>query len=344
MNLSSRQKEILLALIHEYIIKAEPIGSHLLLEKYSFNFSSATIRSEMARLEEMGFLLHPYSSAGRVPTDKAYRYYVNLVMSKQFQTDYVNHYNDFDFNYYKFINIEELITHTNQILSKMSHYTSMILVPHFEQTVFKNVQLMQINESSILLIIVTNNGTLMHKVIETPFYPDSEKLNLISNMLNNKFEGISVSEIKKCFIYEEEGLLPEINNLIKMILDSIYDINPYKLFYEGRRNLLNQPEFNNIEKLKTLLSLLEEEDVICNFLKESLSQKDNGLKVFIGMEINNDLMKDYSVVTASYDIDNEPYGILGILGPTRMDYEKMIFIVNTMSQFFGKALEKIVSK
>ncbi|WP_408956649.1 heat-inducible transcriptional repressor HrcA [Natroniella sp. ANB-PHB2] len=339
--MTERKKKILKVIINEYVTTAEPIGSRTLARKYDFGVSSATIRNEMADLEEAGYLKQPHRSAGRVPSDKGYRFYVDTLMnskrvSKQKMKLIEEKYSS------RKDGIQELIQHTSQMLSDLTEYTSLVLSPQIKKSIFRHLQLVPIASKKILMVLVTDTGLIRNKVIDTPVAIVSEELDNISRFLNERLYGLSLHQIN-------DQLLDEINKQLisrfdlaeklKLLKKEIFENNfstSGKIYLGGTAYILDQPEFSDVKKLRTVLEILEQKkllrDVLANY--EGSSE----LKILIGSENSFEEIKDCSMVIATYHLNDRPIGKIGVLGPTRMEYSKVVGSVKYVAEILSNIL------
>ncbi|MHA6483706.1 heat-inducible transcriptional repressor HrcA [Paenibacillus sp. strain BS8-2] len=335
--LTERQRMILNAIIDDYIRSAEPVGSRSISKRGDVGFSPATIRNEMADLEELGFLEQPHTSAGRVPSTKGYRYYVDhlvqlgevkdseLGLMKSFVTDKLNQ-------------MEQVIQQTAMILSNLTNYTSILLGPELFHTSLKHFGLVPLNEGSAVAIIVTNTGHVENRTISIPPDLDMDDMQKIVNILNTKLVGVPLVRLK-AKLYSEVGqeLERHVNHyegLLTVLEDALHSDEDQRLFMSGTTNMLTQPEFKDVDKVKTILDLLDETPTIMKMFTSLPS----GIQVRIGTENDHKAISDCSLITATYSINGEALGTIGILGPTRMEYGKVIRLLDLMSKDMGTLL------
>ena len=337
MELNERKLNILKAIVKDYIDTAEAIGSRTISKKHDFGVSAATIRNEMADLEELGYLIQPHTSAGRVPSVKGYRLYADSLMSKGELTDEEKRLiencmkNNID-------NINVLIHETSKMLSKLTNYTTVAITKSITNNVIKYIQLVNLNENEILLIVVSEKGNVKKASIPVRENIEQAKLNLISDSLTKRLAGKSLSDLDENFISYVKYQIGEFS----MVVDELINIlngddsdDDYSLTLNGATNIFNYPEFNDIIKAKEFLNLVEEKDAVTDLIKQKGIQKDN-LNILIGNENGKGLEKDCSVVTATYNVDNNTLGKISFIGPTRMDYARVCSIINYMSILLNK--------
>ncbi len=339
--LDGRKKQILKVVTDDYISSAEPVGSRTIARRYDLGLSPATIRNEMADLEEGGYLEQPHTSAGRVPSEKGYRYYVDALMSmRQLNGKEIELiYNELEKHHHE---IEVLIHQTSKILTQLTKYPSMVLGPQIQTAIIKHIQLVKLSEKTILVLIVTDTGCVENKVIEFENGITDLELDRISNLLNQKLRGVNLKDLKSNVIKEirSEMVFQDqfFNEAIKVLIKSIADHSQERVFLDGATKILEQPEFSDIIKFKPLLKVLEEEETIYKLLTNNLQR---GAKVKIGSENESLGIQDCSVITAGYEIAGRTVGVIGVLGPTRMEYAKVLPIVEYTAGILSELLTQI---
>ena len=328
-----------MALIREFISTAEPVGSGTLVRKYDISASSATIRNEMGKLEELGYLFQPHASSGRIPTDKAYRYYVNFLMQKQISPpddvkEILHEYELYESH------IQRLLEYTSKILADMTHFTSLVLAPRLRRTMFKYLKLAPLEGNQVLIIMMTNTGAIINKLIPMDRELPPESLERMTNILNDRLAGMYLGDIQMDFLEKmEEDLHKDILEHLTLLTRETLQNASDHFIYDGTVNLLDLPEFQNLEKLRIIMELLEEEKRVADILKKTLLVE--GVKIYIGHEIPLAPVKECSFITASYQIGGTPVGTIGIMGPTRMPYQRIIPVVNAFATVFSRKLTKI---
>lgn len=339
MQMDERKKRILLAIIQDYIATAEPVGSRTIARKYELGVSPATVRNEMADLEELGYIEQPHTSAGRIPSDIGYRYYVDCLMEKhQLSSDD----QAFIRAGYETKNQEigQVIQATSNLLSQMTNYTSLVLGPQLTGTAIRHVQLVPVDTGKALVIVINQSGIVQNKMLNIPENITYEDLIQISRILNAKLQGHSVEDIKRTLISEIYFELSKHSEIFDIVMDLLANQSLLKeeerVYLSGTLNILNQPEFRNIEKVKTLLSLLDHEQLLKNMLSET--PQDEGVVVKIGGENKVAGIQDCSMITATYHVDGKVVGSIGVLGPTRMDYAKVVAVVDFINNNLSEIL------
>lgn len=335
MELDARKRKVLEAIIMDYIATAEPVGSRTIARKYDLGVSPATIRNEMADLEEMGLIEQPHTSAGRIPSDAGYRYYVDCIMERDILANEAKTLIENSFQT-KIKQLEELIQVSLKILSSMTSYTSLVLAPQLGKSTLQLIQLIQVEPGKALIVIITDGGRIENRIIDIPEAVTKMDLEIVSTVLNQKFKGLPVKDWDKTVLKAVQSQLLRQQRVVSMaleILDSLLgEENDDKVYLAGALNILNQPEFKDVSKVKNLLELLENEDTLSDMLKEEI---EGGIHVKIGGENKYESIKECSLITATYKVDGRTLGTIGLLGPTRMQYAQAMsileFITDTLS-------------
>lgn len=332
MDLTDRQLNILKAIVKDYVETAEAVGSRTISKKYNLGISAATIRNEMADLEEMGYLIQPHTSAGRIPTQKGYELYVDSLMSDHELEDHEKEIlqrcirNDFE-------KADDFISELSRILSSMTNYTTIAVYDRgVESHRIKYIQLVSLSADKILLIVVSEEGEIKSREFETTIELPQAKLNVISSHLSSKLEGMKIGDLDEdmiSYIKFEIGEYSEIVDDLVYLLNNVVDGDEYKMSMTGATNIFNYPEFNDMVKAKSFLNMLEEKESIAKMIGAKGIQKDN-LNIVIGND-GDELSTDLSIVTATYNVSDNLHGKISFIGPTRMDYSKVYSILNYMS-------------
>lgn len=341
--LDERKKRILKVITDDYIASGEPVGSRTIARRYDLGLSPATIRNEMADLEEGGFLEQPHTSAGRVPSERGYRYYVDALMSRHAlaEKDVEAIYGDLE-QYHQ--EIEAVIQQTSKILVQMTKYPSLVLSPQINTAIFKHIQLVKLSNNTVLVVIVTDTGLVENKVIELQQEISTEELDRLSTLLNQKLRGISLNKLQISLFNDINSELvfhdQLFNEALKLLIKSMMNRNKAgeRVYIDGATKMLEQPEFLDLQKFKPLMNLLEEEDRLYKLLCKDVITKS---QVKIGHENEDQGIQDCSVVTASYEIAGRAVGVIGILGPTRMDYGKVLPVVEVTAAILSDLLSQI---
>ena len=345
MLLDDRKLRILQAIIDDYIHSAEPVGSRTIAKKHELGLSSATIRNEMADLEEMGFLEQPYTSAGRVPSDKGYRLYVDQLMQidelSQPDIDKIKNAMDIRIN-----ELSQLIRNASVVMSQFTKYTSLAVTPHIKKSALKAVQVVPIEQGKALVIIVTDTNIVRNSLVRIDEKITPDFLIQVSNILNEKLKGFTLDMLKSNPLKEEIERTTSIPHaLIMPILDGIEDlvktIDQPEIYLEGTTNILNFPEFREVQKAKEFLNILDEKKLVSDLLVSNL-YNNNDIIIQIGNENIIEGIKDCSLVTASYSVGEHVIGTIGIIGPTRMEYSKVVSSMNYIRNKINQEILKLL--
>jgi len=338
--LNKRFRKVLELIIMDYICSAEPVGSRTICKRYGIQLSPATVRNVMADLEDLGFLWQPHTSAGRIPTDKAFRFYVDRILNVQSlsQTEREKIRRKYRISQY---DIPETMRETSRILSGLSRYAGVVLTPKMASTIFKHIQFIRLNLDQILAVFVTSTGVVQNRIIQMENNLSQDELDKISRYLNEMLEGLTLARVREKILKEMEQERIAYDNLMKQALKLGYKAfssqEETELYIEGKMNILDEPEFANIEKMKSLFRAFEEKSLLITLLDKCLAGE--GVQVTIGSESEFSEMEGCSLVSSPYGRVDRTVGILGILGPRRMNYSRVIPLVEYTAQLLTKILE-----
>ena len=337
MELSDRKEKILDAIIRSYLETGEPVGSRTISKNTDLNLSSATIRNEMSDLEEMGYIIQPHTSAGRIPTDKGYRFYVdNILKDKMSELDErekkVTEKEDLLIE--KVDKVETLLQNMAKVLANNTNYATMVSAPKSQENKIKFVQLSVIDENQLLCTVVSDKNHVVNRIIKITQQISQEMIVRLNVALNTVLAGLSLEEINLGVIStltsqagEFEGL---VNEVLKTITEAIATEAQMKIYTSGATNIFKYPELSDKERASQLLTTLEEKSQLTELINES--DEETGIQVYIGSESPGKSMKDCSVVTATYELEDGFKGTIGIIGPKRMDYEKVVETLRTVKE------------
>lgn len=342
MTLDKRKLQVLHAIIRNYVMTGEPVGSRTISKNYDLGVSSATIRNEMSDLEDLGFLVQPYTSAGKIPSDQGYRLYVNEVLPflEQEMSEYGAMVRDIN---QKMNRIEELLQTTLKILSDTTNYTSIALAPQTDNTVLEKIQVVKLDRHRIMVILVADSGAIQNEIFRTEEEIDEDQLFIINNFLNSKLKGSRFSEVEGR-IKAEDSLKhqnPMVDIIMPMVKGSMKSVEDSELYLEGIANILNFPEYSDIEKIKSFLGFMEDKNRVLK-LMDGAPRGD--LEVKIGSENLDEELKDCSIITAVYSIDGNTIGKIGVIGPTRMDYLRIMAIIKSVTQELNQIIKQYLLK
>lgn len=336
--LTDRQLLILQVIIDDFIASAHPVGSRAISKKDKISFSAATIRNEMADLEDMGFLEKTHSSSGRVPSEKGYRYYVDNLIAPVAQQKDINLIRHIIRD--GFFELEQIVQMSAELLSDLTNYTSIILGPEFFETKLKQIQIVTLSPQTAVAILITTTGHVEHRSFSLPVAINATDLEKMVNILNDHLYGVPLVQLPKMLNTEIFSLMKTYLNDYKKSYQYLkavfFNEQPIKLYIGGRSNILTQPEFKDVEKIRSFYTMIEKEDEIVNLLKDT----PEGIKVTIGNENEIDAIKDFSLITANFHLgeDHHPLGTIALFGPTRMEYRKVITLLNALSSEMTEAL------
>ncbi len=333
--MDERKFRILQAIIDDYILTAIPVGSRTISKKYETSLSSATIRNEMSDLEELGYLDQPHVSAGRVPSPKAYRLYVDQLLAQgkiltANPESIRGHFQE------RARQMEDVIGHAAQVLSSLTHYTALVLSPKGTEMRIRHIQLVPVTGSTALLVIVTDGGIVRDTVIRVGEDMDPETLHSISRMLTERLNGHTLSEARGILATEDPGQEQQMLSGLTGLMEAVEkQCAQGKLAVGGTSNILSFPEYNDVEKAKNFLSLLEGKEQLLELLQQS---GEMAFTVRIGPETGIPELADCSLVTATYRLGNSRHGTLGVIGPTRMHYGQVFGVLSAMGEQLSRLL------
>ncbi len=338
MELSPRKIRLLQAIIDDYIATAVPVGSRTISKKYMSEFSAATIRNEMSDLEEMGYLEQPHTSAGRIPSDLAYRVYVDRMLQvgdlTPDETKVVRRY----FNK-RMEEMEQVVKSAARVLSDLTDYTSLVLSPQLMRTTVKRLQLVPVTKGTALVVLVTDAAVVKDTIIRIPDSMDSEDLHGISEALTKRFEGRSITEISLQAVNEVLSDMAEHRRFFETLTDTLSrtaNQESNDVVLEGAYNIFHHPEYrNDVERAQSFLMALETKDKLQEMLARSTKWE---FTITIGRENEIDALRNMSVVTATYKLGDRPMGSLGVIGPTRMDYGRVVKLLHYISRSLGECM------
>ena len=323
--LSERKLKILHAIIQNYLETGEPVGSRTISKYTDLNLSSATIRNEMADLEELGYIMQPHTSAGRIPSDKGYRLYVDMLMEEKEQE--LNEMQEQMLD--KADKMEQLLKQAAKVLATNTNYATMVSTPVSNANKIKFIQLSALDEEQIIAVIVLGGNVIKNKIINTEEPLSNENLLKLNMLLNTTLNGMSIEEINLGLIArlkEQAGIHSEvIGNVLDAVADAIQIDEDMQIYTSGATNIFKYPELSDKQSAQEIISAFEEKQQLTELVTQTLSQEDNtGIQVYIGDETPVQTMKDCSVVTATYELGDGMKGTIGIIGPKRMDYEHVL--------------------
>ena len=338
--LNERKKKILQIIIEDYISSAEPVGSRTIARKYDLGFSPATIRNEMSDLELLGYLEQPHTSAGRFPSAQAYRFYVDALIEPGTLTDNDMALIDGWYNERR-RNIDDIFQSTAKILSRMTQNVSMVLTNQQTIANFCYLKFLPLDSQHAILCIVADDGSIDTNVVDIPLGMSSEEMDYLAGKMSKLLEDRNLSDISVEILQNVHTDVVEDKLIFSSLLQAVRKMTgrrqEQKVFLGGTKQLLNQPEFRDVERVRNLLGILEEEKVLKDLLQGG---EDSGLKVTIGSENKFTGIQDCSMVQATYRLNGQIVGTMAVLGPTRMEYGKVISVMDYLHKYLKTILDK----
>lgn len=339
--LDERKTKILNAIIRTYLETGEPVGSRTISKYTDLNLSSATIRNEMADLEELGFILQPHTSAGRIPSDRGYRFYVDHLMEEKNRE--VNDMKQFVIEHTE--KMDQVLQQVAKILANNTNYATMVTAPTYHGNKVKFIQLSNVDDEQILAVIVTEGKLVKNKIIPVSEPIDNETMLKLNILLNSNLNGLALEEINLGTITrlkEQAGIHSDIvNNVLDTVAETIGADEEIRIYTSGTTNFFKYPELSDSEKASELISTFEEKQQLVSLVTENLLEEQNtGIQVYIGNESPIQTMRDCSVVTATYELGEGIRGTIGIVGPKRMDYEKVMDNLKVLKSSLDGILNK----
>lgn len=345
--LNEREKSILRSIIQQFILTASPVGSRNITKRYDLGISPATVRNIMADLEESGFIDHPHTSAGRIPTDKGYRFYVDALMNirvidhnekKIIDAEFENNTEDKD----------DLLKVTSNILSKITRQLACVTYPRLETGALEKLQIISLSSTRILVVLSIKGGLVKTITIEFASEIKESQISSAQNILNERLAGLSFKEIRSTFSERFQDVEEDQKAIIRLFLNSAEKVfkdvrNSDNIYITGGKNVIQQPEFEDPERFQSVIELLEDKDIIVHILDKTEDMNLNDVYISIGKENEDQKLLDYSLISKEYKI-GDISGHLGIIGPKRMEYSKVIAIVDYVAKMLTETLKNEIMK
>ncbi len=337
MELSERKLKILQAIISDFIRTAEPVGSRSISKNYDLGISPATIRNEMSDLEELGFLTHPHTSSGRVPSEKAYRLYVNELMNKRELTaaekgaiaeELMSNVAE----------LENLVKRAAHVLSEITNLTAFALTPRKEEDTLKYINLLPLDEYTAVLMLVADSGKVSNTTLRLAKPASEETLRILAKTMTYNYRGKTLSEaltfdIIKAIKADAEAMAMFENDIVPSFVRTLEDMLNVNLYMDGLTNIFSLPEYNDVSRARMFLEMVNKKED----LTKTLINRENGVIITIGNENQDELMQDCSLITATYHVDGRLMGKIGVIGPTRMRYGEVTSVVEYLTDNLSKA-------
>ena len=340
IQLSDRTLSLFKALVEHFILDGHPVGSRTLARDSKLDLSPATIRNVMADLEDLGLIHSPHTSAGRVPTVKGYRLFVDslLRMDRLEHTDVERIAREFNMGG----NVQELMERTSSMLSEITKLAGIVMLPRVEHKALNQIEFISLTDNRVLVIMVMSDKEIQNRIILTNRQYSQSELQQVSNYLNSVYSGKELHMVRKELLKELEKMKQDVTNLMQTAIEMAQQAfsqpgtsrDDYVL--AGQTNLMNLAELNDMDRLRKLFDSFSRKRDILHLLEQAIQAK--GMQIFIGEESGYDVLDNCSIVTSPYEVDGQILGVLGVLGPTRMDYERFIPIVDITAKMLGSAL------
>lgn len=329
--LSERKQKILQAVIKNYLDTGEPVGSRTISKYTDLNLSSATIRNEMADLEELGYIMQPHTSAGRIPSDKGYRWYVDKLMNEKAQE--VEEMKEQMLE--KADRMEQLLKQAAKVLANNTNYTSMISTPVYNRNKVKFIQLSQVDDEQLIVVVVMEGNIVKNQIVTLEEPLSNEALLKLNMLLNTTLTGMALEEVNLGLIARLKEQAGIHSGVMSSVIDAVANLiqvrDDMEIYTSGTTNIFKYPELSDKESAQDIISAFEEKQQLAALVSKTMSQSENkDIQVFIGDETNVEKMKDCSVVTATYELGEGLQGTIGIIGPKRMDYEHVMKTLKTL--------------
>lgn len=339
--INERKLKILHAIISDYVSTGEPVGSRTLAKKYDLGISPATIRNEMSDLEEMGYLEQPHTSAGRIPSSKGYRVYVDRLMTTKESTPVeIRRIESQIINLASF-EIEKIIRQASMMLAEMTNMVTIAKPPSVKKCHVKTVQLVSLGQNHIMAVLVLDNSSVRNTVIRTERVPDPQDLLYMSNLLTLKLSGLTVNDIDLTVMESVRKDLKGFGDIYTSVMEAVYKAlteEGDEFIIEGKSNILNYPEFSDVIKAKDILNMLENPVDLIERVNEQSDINNQGFKIVIGDELKIPDTSDWTVISAKYKLNGEDVGTINLVGPKRLNYSKVTSILSSVVEEINKKL------
>ncbi len=341
--LGERRKQILKAVISEYVTSAEPVGSRTISKRYRIDLSPATIRNVMADLEEMGYFVQPHTSSGRVPTTKAFRFFI----------DELAQFNRPDPNAERMIrertregsSLETLISHTSRALSEFTHYAAVGFAAREKASTFRHIQLLRVAPRQILVVYVTDTNLVRNRMIAVERDQRQADLERMSNYLNSLLGGLTLKECRERLIEEMRSDRAHYDALLRQVVEisqAALSESDDQIVIEGSSNILDAPEFGTIERMRALVKAFEEKHLLVSILDKTIESP--GVHIFMGNESEDQSLENCALVSGTYGAGGKAWGAIGIIGPMRMDYTRVVPLIEMTSKLISSQIERFHQK
>lgn len=340
-NLNEREKLILRSIVQQFILTASPVGSRNITKRFDIGVSAATVRNIMSDLEDSGYINHPHTSAGRVPTDKGYRYYVDSLMDVQLISSKEKNIIDKSLEN-KHVEPDEILKIASKLLSNITKQIACVTYPTLDKGILTKIQLVSLSSTRLLVVVSIQSGMVKTITLEFETGIESEQLSIVESLLNEKLNGLTFQEIRDTAKERLSNFDGEEKPIIRLFIESVDKIftdvkKDEKILITGATNIIQQPEFEDPEKFQGVIELIEDKDIIIHIMDKKKSEINSNVLINIGSEIEDEKMNEYSLITKEYSF-GETSGTVGIIGPKRMEYSKVIAIVSYLGEMLTEVL------
>lgn len=341
VELSPRSRQILEAIIEDYIATAEPVGSSAVARRHSLTLSPATVRNVMSNLEELGLLTSPHTSAGRIPTEKAYRFYVDSLIAlrqitREEKKQIIRRCRQAGGG------VSEILKETSRTLSSLSNYMGLVVAPSFVADVFRHIEFLSLGPHRVLAILVSSNGTVQNRLVETEENISQEDLVRMGNYLNELMQGLTISLARQRILEEMQDEKVQFDKLMSQALKiskQAVDMNQDEIFVEGQSRIFDQPEFSTGRRMQDIFRAFEQKGILLQLLSSCMAAE--GVQIYIGSETPVSQSAGVSLITSRFITSSNTVGLIGVIGPTRMGYSSVIPIVDYTAKLVSRLLNEV---
>ncbi|MBT8380532.1 MAG: heat-inducible transcriptional repressor HrcA [Ignavibacteria bacterium] len=340
--LNEREKTILRSVVQQFILTATPVGSRNVAKKYDIGVSPATVRNIMADLEDSGYINHPHTSAGRIPTDKGYRYYVDSLMNIERIPSKEKGLIEQSFNV-EIDETDDLIKLTSKLLSSITKQLACVTYPNIESGILEKIQIVSLTSNRILIVISIQSGLVKTITMELSTEIKDTQVLSVQSILNERLSGLTLANIRSTFKERFKDVVDDQKPIIRLFVESVDrlfkdDVKTERIILTGAKNVISQPEFGSPENFQSIIELIEDKDVIIHIMEKSSTANKDEVFISIGSEHEQKKLNEYSFVSKEYQI-GESYGTLGIIGPKRMAYSKIVAIVDYVAKVLSESIK-----
>jgi heat-inducible transcriptional repressor len=340
-DLNDREKTILRSIVQQFILTASPVGSRNITKRFDVGVSPATVRNIMSDLEDSGFINHPHTSAGRIPTDKGYRYYVDALMEIQKLKNSDKGFIDKNLDQ-NILETDEILKIASKLLSTITKQIACVTYPTLDNGILEKIQLVILSSTRLLVVVSIKSGLVKTMTLEFESEVESEKLHKVESLLNERLNGLTFQEIRKTFKDRLSDIGDAEKPIIRLFIDSVDKIfkdhkKEDKLVITGATNVIQQPEFDDPGKFQSVIELIEDKDIIIHIMDKRRTENKNNVLISIGSENEEEKFNEYSLITKEYTF-GETSGTVGIIGPKRMEYSKVVAIVSYLGDMLSEVL------